>query len=153
METLAEVDESKETSPIGPSGSPGPPFDQSASSSTSPNSIQVNRSLNGQQNHQNETNAIVSDLKLNSAQTNHSTNDKTNSSYNNTNNACNNVLDNSLVDNIAVVNSNEVSIDNNGKPLNLNDEYKTPLLEEENSTNVNYSTDSEKDALIITANN
>lgn len=154
METLAEVDESKETSPIGPSGSPGPPFAQNLSSSASPKSIQVNRShINDQPCHQNdETNTIDSDR--NSAQTNHSINDKNDSSSNNTNNTCNNFLDNSLVDNIAVVNSIEISIGNNGKPLSLNDdEYETPLLEAENSTNVNYSTDSEKDALIITANN
>lgn len=166
METLAEVDESKETSPIGPSGSPGPPFASSSSSSASPNSsVQVNRPSSIKDHQQKsfsiEQTTVTNDnnkdiLIPNNTQNNHLNNDTNNSSSNNTNNniSCNNV------DNIIVVNNcSEIRIDNNSKPLNnINgDEDKTPLLEAENSTNINSSnynsTDSEKDALIITANN
>lgn len=136
METLPEMDESKESTPNEPSGSLLPSI---SSSSNSPNSVKVNQTyLRSQPNQtaQNESSSIELNVTKN----------------NNTNVVANNVDTLSIASND---NINLVSSDSNAI-LDMESEASTPLLDAKNSTNSNainsdYS-GSEKEALIFNSN-
>lgn len=137
METLPEVDESKESTP--PNEQSGSLLPSISSSSNSPNSVKVNQTYlksPPNQTAQNETFAI-----------------ELNATMNNTNILANNVDNLSLEcnDNINLINCS-----GSGSALDVDNEASTPLLDAKNSTNSNtinsgYS-DSEKEALIFNSN-
>ncbi len=139
METLPEMDESKESTP--PNEQSRSLLPSISSSSNSPNSVKVNQTyLKSQQSQlsaQNETFAI-----------------ELNATMNNTKLVANNVDNLSLEcnDNINLVNCSGSS----SALLDVDTEASTPLLDAKNSTNSNainsgYS-DSEKEALIFNSN-
>lgn len=143
METLPEMDESKESTP--PNEQSSSLLPSISSSSNSPNSVKVNQTyLKSQLNQtaQNETFAI----ELNATTMSH------------TKNVLANNLDNLLLecnDNINLVNCSGGSSSSSAL-LDVDTEASTPLLDAKNSTNSNainsgYS-DSEKEALIFNSN-
>lgn len=141
METLPEVDESKESTP--PNEQSSSLLPSISSSSNSPNSVKVNQTyLKSQQNQtaQNETFAIELNATMSHTKTVESHN------VDNLSLECN--------DNINLVNCSGGS--SSSALLDVDTEASTPLLDANNSTNSNainsgYS-DSEKEALIFNSN-
>ncbi|KAG4080688.1 hypothetical protein HA402_013218 [Bradysia odoriphaga] len=139
METLPEMDESKESTP--PNEQSGSLLPSISSSSNSPNSVKVNQTyLKSQLNQtaQNETLAIELNATMNDT--------KVANNVDNLSLECN--------DNINLVNCS--SDGSNSALLDVDTEASTPLLDAKNSTNSNainsgYS-DSEKEALIFNSN-
>lgn len=137
METLPEMDESKESTPPNePSNSLLPSI---SSSSNSPNSVKVNQTyLKSQLNQsaQNESSAIELNVTMNNTK-----------------------LVANIVDNLSLEcndNINLVNCSGSNALLDTDTEASTPLLDAKNSTNSNtinsgYS-DSEKEALIFNSN-
>lgn len=139
METLPEMDESKESTP--PNEQSGSLLPSISSSSNSPNSVKVNQTyLKSQLNQtaQNETLAVELNANMN--------NTKLANNVDNLSLECN--------DNINLVNCS--SDGSSSALLDVDTEASTPLLDAKNSTNSNainsgYS-DSEKEALIFNSN-
>lgn len=135
METLPEMDESKElTPPNEQSGS----IIQSDSSSNSPNSVKINQ--------------IYLRSQLNESSQNESTAIELNATTNNTK-----VVTNNVENNLSLASNDNINlVSSGGNAVDVDTEASTPLLDAKNSTNSNtintgYS-DSEKEALIFDSN-
>ena len=158
METVPEVDESKETSSIGAPGSPLPQnitapsaVTSSSCSTTSPNSVKSNHVLQHPREHSQPQIPNISNTIQSNSLPVPSLDNNTQPSSNNTIEIVKHV--DKVVETVSNDNSNNIINSTTISDSEKDDE--TPLLDGKNSTNINTNefSGSEKDALINNSSN